>query len=107
MSETLRAAMDPMILALLDQQPDHGYSLMMRIRTTTGADVSDGSLYPALRRLEESGRIEGSWEPSPAGRKRKVYHVTSAGRKMLHKARAEWPALVRALNSLLTPSPEA
>ena len=99
--------MDPMILALLDQQSDYGYSLMMRIRNTTGADVSDGSLYPALRRLEDAGRIEGVWEPSPAGRKRKVYRITPKGRDLLHKARVEWPALVRGLNSLLLPKPEA
>ena len=99
--------MDPMILALLDQQADYGYSLMMRIRNTTGADVSDGSLYPALRRLEDAGRIEGVWEPSPAGRQRKVYNITPKGRDSLRKARLEWPSLVRGLNTLLAPAPEA
>ena len=107
MSDALRAAMDPMILALLDQEPDHGYYLMLRIRTTTGADVSDGSLYPALRRLEDNGRIAGTWDQSPGGRKRKVYHITPEGRNTLRKARREWPALVRALGALLAPPIEA
>jgi len=99
--------MDPMILALLDQQADYGYSLMMRIRNTTGTDVSDGSLYPALRRLEDAGRIEGVWEASPAGRQRKVYNITPKGRDTLHKARIEWPSLARGLSALLAPTPKA
>jgi len=103
MNESMRAALDPVILALLDQEPDHGYSLMLRIRSTTGLDVSDGSLYPALRRLEDAGRIEGVWTISETGRKRKVFHLTADGKGSLHRARADWPAFARSLSRLLKP----
>jgi DNA-binding PadR family transcriptional regulator len=104
MNDALRAAIDPVILALLDQQPDHGYSLMLRIRTTMAVDLSDGSLYPALFRLEKAGRIEGTWESPPGERRRKVFHLTDDGREVLRKARSSWPDLAERLGRLLAPT---
>jgi len=98
MSDVLRAALDPMVLALLDQQPDHGYSILQRLRGTVGLEIRDGSLYPCLYRLEEAGKIIGAWETSDAGRERKVFRITPKGRRGLLKTKAEWPQLVRAMN---------
>jgi PadR family transcriptional regulator PadR len=107
MNDALRVSVEPVILALLGQQPDHGYSLMLRIRATMGVDLSDGSLYPTLKRLEESGRIEGSWESPPGERRRKVFHLTDEGRSTLNRARVYWPELAQRLNRLLLPTPNA
>jgi len=104
MNDALRAALEPVILALLDQQPDHGYSLMLRIRTTMSVDLSDGSLYPALRRLEDAGKIEGTWLEPPGERRRKMFHLSDEGRAALGRARASWPPLAERLSRLLTPA---
>lgn len=90
-----------MILALLERQPDHGYSLMLRLRGQTGIEISDGSLYPALYRLEQAGKIEGSWERAQTGHRRKVFTVTRKGKQILRKARVEWPKLAVVLERLL------
>ncbi len=103
MNDALRVSVEPVILALLGQQPDHGYSLMLRIRATMDVDLSDGSLYPALKRLEQSGRIKGTWEAPPGERRRKVFHLTDEGMSMLHRARAYWPELAERLGRLLAP----
>lgn len=106
MNDALRVSVEPVILALLSQQPDHGYSLMLRIRTAMNVDLSDGSLYPALKRLEESGRIEGVWETPPGERRRKIFHLTDEGRSTLNRARTYWPELAKRLSSLLSPNSE-
>lgn len=100
MAETMKAAWDPLVLGLLEQQPDHGYSLVLRIRGQFGLDVSDGSLYPSLFRLEKAGKIEGKWETSESGRQRKVFHLTPKGRQTLKKARAQWPQLAQAYDRI-------
>jgi DNA-binding PadR family transcriptional regulator len=106
MNDALRAAIEPVVLALLDQQPDHGYSLMLRIRTTMGVDLSDGSLYPALRRLEEAGKIEGSWLVVPGERRRKVFRLSDDGQAALRRARSSWPPFAERLGRLLSPAPQ-
>jgi PadR family transcriptional regulator PadR len=100
-NDPLRAALDPVILALLDVQPDHGYSLMLRIREATGENLSDGSLYPALARLEATGKIEGKWSVGKNGRDRKVFSITPKGRGHLHRARDRWPRLAERVTVLL------
>lgn len=101
MNDALRAALDPVILALLDARPDHGYSLLLRIRDNTGQNLSDGSLYPALARLEASGKIEGSWQTGENGRERKVFKLTPKGKTLLRRFRGEWPAFADRLATIL------
>lgn len=105
MSEALKAAVDPLILALLERQPDYGYSLLTRLRGQYGLKISDGSLYPALYRLEQSGKIEGVWHTSDVGRRRKVFSLTVKGRNSLKKTRIEWPKLVRVFDRAFGPVP--
>ena len=104
MSHTaLRGALDPIILALIGDQPDHGYSLMLRIREASGHDLSDGSLYPALSRLEAAGKIAGTWTTAEGARARKVYALTPKGRRALEETRSFWqtfaPRLVKILGA--------
>jgi PadR family transcriptional regulator len=88
MASVIRGALNPVILALLDQQPDHGYGLLARLRGAYGFQISDGSLYPALYRLEELGFIAGTWEFGER-RKRKVLRITPKGRKHLAKSKVD------------------
>lgn len=104
MAELLKAALDPIVLALIKQRPDHGYGLLQRLKDEHGIDVSDGSLYPALYRLEKDQLIQGEWQQSERGRKRKVFHLTTRGRKQLDRHRERWPAFAATLSRLLGPA---
>jgi PadR family transcriptional regulator, regulatory protein PadR len=104
-SDPLRAALDAVVLALLDEREDHGYGLARRIRAATGNDVSDGTLYPALARLESSGKIVGAWSIGKNGRRRKVFTLTDRGRGTLYTARLQWPTFARRLTALLGAGP--
>lgn len=101
MNDALRAALDPVVLSLLEQKPDHGYSLMVRIKDATGQDLSDGSLYPALYRLEAANKIEGEWTVAENGRKRKVFRITERGQQTLRKARLDWRPFASRLTAIL------
>ena len=101
MAELLKAALDPIVLALINERADHGYGLLQRLKEQHGVDVSDGSLYPALYRLEKDGLIHGDWQESERGRKRKVFHLTGRGRKQLDRHRERWPIFAATLNRLL------
>ena len=97
-----------MVLALLNEQPDHGYGLLQRLSDQYGREISDGSLYPALYRLERADQITGTWEISDNGRKRKVFRLTDRGRKKLRDHRAEWAHLIELYSHLLgTTQPKA
>ncbi len=95
-----RDSLEFTILALLDRRPDHGYRLMLRVRDVTGQDLSDGTLYPTLARLEASGKIEGTWSLD-GGRKRKTWALTDKGRKHLGRARSAWPQFRSSMEALL------
>ncbi len=101
MNEALRASLEPVILALLAERADHGYNLMARIKAGTGQDLSDGSLYPALARLEAAGKIEGRWMTPEGGRKRKVFHLTTKGREHLERARSQWGSFADRMTMIL------
>ncbi len=90
------------ILALLEQDPLHGYEIAKRIeRQTRGVLRFDvASLYPVLYRLERRGWLKGVWETVPSGRRRRYYHLTSSGRKKLVPLRKEWKLFFSALNRL-------
>ena len=104
MSYVLKAGMDPLLLGLLDQQPDHGYALVSRLRGEYGIDASDGTVYPCLFRLEKSGAIEATWDTS-TGRRRKVFHLTPMGRRQLRKTKTQWLAFSSALRRVLNLPP--
>lgn len=99
MADLLKAGLDPLILGLLDEHPDHGYSLMIRLQAITKIKVADGSLYPALYRLERAGAIAGTWH-SDGKRRRKIFSLTSKGHRQLDRAKADWLEWVRALSGV-------
>lgn len=81
----LHGALDALILKTLTRGPSHGYAIARFIEDTTGDAVlvEEGSLYPALYRLERRGWVEAEWGTSELGRRAKLYRLTEAGRKQL------------------------
>lgn len=80
-----------MILAVLERGPSHGYAVIEAVRARTGGQVelTTGSVYPALRRLEESGYLRGEWSTS-GGRRRRTYELTPGGHRQLSTERDRW-----------------
>ena len=90
--DLLQGTLDMLVLKTLTWGPAHGYSIARWIEQLTGQvlQVGEGSLYPALHRLEERELIAASWGPSENNRKAKFYELTTLGRKQLDAERKEW-----------------
>jgi transcriptional regulator len=88
--------------------PQHGYAIAQWIEQTTNdiIQVEEGSLYPALYRMEKRGWIEAQWGTSQAGRKAKIYRLTVTGRKQLRLETAEWSLFAGAVSRVLMPKRE-
>ena len=90
-AEELKGHLDALLLAALEDGPRHGYAVIEALRQSTGGrlDLPTGTIYPALRRLEQAGLIAGSWSVV-AGRRRREYRLTAAGQRALSGRRADW-----------------
>lgn len=88
----LHGALDALILKVLTRGPSHGYAVARAIEDTTGDAllVEEGSLYPALYRLERRGWVEAEWGTSELGRRAKLYRLTSVGRRQLAAEIETW-----------------
>lgn len=95
--EITRAGLPLVVLTLLSKRPDHGYSLLERLRESGFPRIKGGTLYPMLRRLEERGLVEHRWIHEPSGPGRKEFVVTSVGQAELDEARSEWQRLGQTL----------
>ena len=102
-SELLRGTLDLLVLKTLELEPRHGMGVADRIRQTTAGtfDVSPGSLFPALHRLEQNGFISGEWTQSPEGRRVKAYRLTALGRRHLAAEKREWARVALAMAQVL------
>lgn len=90
------------ILALLNQEPLHGYEISKRIAQQTGGvlQFNLASLYPLLYRMEKRGWVKGKWGEARSGRKRRFYHLTPAGKMQLAPLREQWSRFFQALDSI-------
>ncbi len=90
-AEELKGHLDAMLLAVLENGPRHGYAVIEALRQSTSGrlDLPTGTIYPALRRLEQAGLIAGSWS-IVGGRRRREYRLTAAGSRALTGRRADW-----------------
>ena len=106
--DILQGMLDMMILKAVSLGPLHGYGVLLRIQQISkdALQIPQGSLYPALYRLEHKGWIESTWGESENKRKAKYYTLTAAGRKQLREETAEWSKLSAAIASLLSATPE-
>lgn len=94
--------LDGMLLATLAQEPAHGYAIAQSLRTRSGGvfDLPEGTIYPALHRLERAGLLASDWSTA-AGRRRRVYRLTPRGRRAAQGARAEWRRFAGAVEAVL------
>jgi transcriptional regulator len=102
-TEILRGTLDLLILKALSWGPAHGYAVAEWIERVTGDElrIEEGSLYPALHRLEERGFIEAEWGVSGTNRRAKYYDLTGAGRQALKAGSATWTRYARAVFAAL------
>ncbi|HQZ38243.1 MAG TPA: PadR family transcriptional regulator [Vicinamibacterales bacterium] len=107
-ADLLPGTLDMLILKAISLKPLHGYGVLLRIGLISrGAlDIPQGSLYPALYRLEHQGLIAAEWGQSDNGRRAKFYTLTAAGRRRLRQEAAGWNRLAAAIEAALSTSPE-
>lgn len=109
--QLLKGSTQTLILAILRDQPLHGYAIAREIerRSDHGVTFNDGTLYPALQKLEQGGLIVGAWETREASGgspPRKSYRLTEAGVVELERRLTVWSQFVRSINSILGIAPE-
>ena len=103
-SDALQGSLELLVLKILARRaPLHGYAIMTSIEQISDdvLRVEEGSLYPALHRMEESGWIRAEWGTSEAGRKARVYSLTATGRKQLAAEESRWNAVAAAVGRVL------
>ena len=106
MPDQLHGTLDALILKTLTFGPRHGYAIVkwLREQTQDKLQVEEGSLYPALYRMERDGWIESDWGTSELGRKAKFYQITEKGRRQLRAETKEFASFVAAVSPLLLPA---
>lgn len=102
-SDLLQGTLDMLVLKALQLEPMHGFGISVRIRQISQdiLQVEQGSLYPALYRLEEQGWIKSAWGVSENNRRARFYEITKLGRKQLERETANWERLSLAINQVL------
>ena len=103
-ADNLQGSLELLTLKILSRRaPLHGYAIMTAIEEISGEvlRVEEGSLYPALHRMEEAGSIRASWITKDSGRRARVYELTARGRKQLASEEARWTAVVDAVQRVL------
>jgi PadR family transcriptional regulator, regulatory protein PadR len=102
--DSLQGSLDLLVLKILSRRPRfHGYAIMSAIQESSG-DVlraDEGSLYPALHRMEQDGWIRAEWITKDTGRRARIYELTAAGKKQLANEESRWHAVTTAVNRVL------
>ncbi len=104
-SDLLKGSSNSLLLCLLEQQPMYGYQIVKELaaRSQGYFKFKEGTLYPALHRLEKSGLITGKWQMLPNGRRRRYYYITAKGHAKLALERTQWQDFLKALKLILQP----
>lgn len=105
-NEALRGAIDLLILKTLSLTPMHGWGISQRIQQLSAGvlDANQGSLYPALQRLEQKGWIDSAWQTTENNRRAKYYRLTATGRRALGAEAASWRRYAAAVEAILQTS---
>ncbi len=103
--ELMKGNIDSLLLCLLAQRRMYGYQIIkvLEQRSQGYFRFKEGTLYPALRRLEVAGLIQGKWQMLPSGRQRKYYHITDKGYSVLVEKRAQWQDFLAAMSLIIQP----
>ncbi len=107
--EILKGTLDMMVLKILEEQPQHGYGITRRLQALTddALQVDEGSMYPALYRMQKRGLIEAEWFLTDNSRRAKIYSLTRACRAELMKEAAYWERFSGAVGKVMAPKPGA
>jgi len=103
-TDSLQGSLDLLVLKILSRRPRlHGYAIMSAIEDMSGEVLraEEGSLYPALHRMEEAGWISAEWITKETGRRARIYEVTAAGAKQLEAEESRWRTVTSAVNRVL------
>ena len=103
--EPFKISTDSLLLSLIAQQPMYGYQIIKELerRSQGYFKFKEGTLYPALRRLERKGLLLGKWQTLPSGRQRRYYHITDKGYSILAAKRSQWQDYLVAMNLIIRP----
>ena len=103
--EMLKGNTESVLLALLELEPMYGYQMVKEVgqRSSGYFDFKEGTLYPALHRLERAGMVEGRWQDTPNSIRRRYYQITAKGRQALVDRLQEWQRFSHAMNSIMLP----
>jgi PadR family transcriptional regulator PadR len=102
-AEMLKGHLDAIVLAALEAGPAHGYAVIEAIkkRSASTFDLPEGTIYPALHRLEQAGWLASTWTTPPGGRRRRVYSLTKTGAAALADRRRAWGRFAEAVDASL------
>ena len=102
-SDHLQGALELLILKSLEYKANHGFGITLHVQTVSGGllRMEEGSLYPALHRMEKEKLLKGEWRVTENGRKARIYTLTLAGRKRLEKAEFNWTSAAKGVQKLL------
>lgn len=106
-AEALKGHLDLLLLAVMEDGPRHGYAVIEELRQRTGdaLDLPEGTVYPALHRLERAGLLTSQWH-EVGGRRRRMYSLTSTGTGAVREKRRDWQAFAVAVQGVLGPKAE-
>ena len=104
--ELIKGSTDSLLLCLIAEQPLCGYQIIKELmgRRNGYFNFREGTLYPALHRLERTGLIIGKWQTLPSGQQRKYYYITDRGRLSLVEKRGQWQDFLSAMNLIIQPT---
>ncbi|MED4204323.1 PadR family transcriptional regulator [Neobacillus mesonae] len=100
-SQLLKGILDGCVLSVIKKEPAYGYELSKKLQEAGLQDVSEGTIYPVLLRLQKNGYIRGEMQPSASGPNRKYYYLTEAGNEALAEIAQEWEQIVIPASLLL------
>jgi len=105
--DLLTGSSNSLLLCLLEQQPMYGYQIVKELEARSQGyfRFKEGTLYPALHRLEKSGLIAGNWQMLSNGRQRRYYHITDKGLAKLAQEKTQWQDFLKAVRLILQPGP--
>jgi PadR family transcriptional regulator, regulatory protein PadR len=106
--ELVKGNTDSLLLFLIGQEPMYGYQIIKELEARSQGyfKYQEGTLYPALHRLEKAGLLTARWQNTPLNRQRRYYYITEKGRAILTERRSQWLDFLTAMNTIIQPVPE-
>jgi DNA-binding PadR family transcriptional regulator len=104
-NELVKGSIDSLLLCLIGQQPMYGYQIIKELENKSQGyfKYKEGTLYPALHRLEKANLLVGKWEAASGSRQRRYYHITEKGKRILVERRVQWLDFLSAMNLIIRP----